>query len=107
MAELRFFKVIEPIVNELTKPNRFHSHPLVVTRSNTHVNTAIDSHGENKTLVKVSVFSDEVYTTGSHGDLKVVVVAKRCRELRSDVFKHDALPLLLACRGAPRATQSK
>ena len=94
MARLRFFKVIEPIVNELTEPNRFHSHSLVVTRSNTHVNTAIDSHGEDKTLVKVSVFPNEVYTTGSHNDLKVVVVAKRCRELRPDVLKHDVVSLL-------------
>ena len=94
MARLRFFKVIEPIVNELTKPTRLHSHPLVVTRSNTHVNTAIDSHGKDKTFVKVSIFPDEVYTTGSHNDLKVVVIAKRCNELRPDVLKHDAVSLL-------------
>ena len=58
MARLRFFKVIQRIVNELNKPTRLHPHPLAVTRSNTHVNTAIDSHWEDKTIVKVGVFPD-------------------------------------------------
>ena len=94
MAGLRFFKVIEPIINKLTKATRFHPYPLVVTRSNTHVNTAIDRHGKDKTFVKVSVFPDEIYTTGRHKHLKVLVVSKCCHELRSNLLKHDAVSLL-------------
>ena len=83
----------------MSSPNRldFTPYPLVVTRFTADVNTAIDGHGEDKTLVEVSVFPDEVDTTRGHNDLKVVVVAKRCSELRSDLLKHDAVSLFPAC----------
>jgi hypothetical protein len=97
MPAVWLFKFVQLILNQLTKPAREHAYLLVSATSDTHVNTAINGHGKYKTFVKVSVFPDEVYTTGGHNDLKVVVVAKRCRELRSDMLKHDAVSLLPAC----------